>query len=791
MNNKENQEKKIKVLLVDDNPHDQDLIVDALEVEHGGFLVEIISSQDELKKLDTQKDFDILITDFNILGFTGFQVIEEIRKRTPHIPIILVTGTGSEESAIEALRRGVDDYVIKTPKHIRQLPHRILSVLKKHNLQKEHREASEAFRQLVENSPDAILVVDQENKIIFVNPRAEELFGYPKERLLNKTLYLSGLKDGKGEVDFYQKDRIWVGSVTSVEVSWFGQRATILNIRDETERILAEEALKQKTKELEIRDKISNIFLTVSDDEFYRELISAICEAVASKAGVFGIIDEDNKWILNAFYVSGVYKCKNEERTLTMSGDKWTGIWRSALVEKRIQIINEELKVPKGHIPIKRCVCIPISYGDELVGNIIVANKDTNYTDEDASLLKNIADHISPILKARMQRDAEQKKRVSVEEQFFQAQKMESIGRLAGGVAHDFNNILQLILGYGDLALKKLHPEDPVFLYVHNMIEAAKKASDLTRQLLAFSKKQTLKPRVVDLNSIILNLQNMLTRLIGEDIELVLEISPKECFVFVDPSQMEQVILNLVVNARDAMPNGGKLIIKTSEVMIDNREITPLEDIEEGQYVLLEVTDTGHGIEKDILDKIFEPFFTTKKEKGTGLGLSTVYGIVKQSEGHIYCYSEVGKGTTFKIYLPAAEKLEETTLQNKNIDIAKSKKGEILVVEDEEGLRELIKEALTEMGHRVHLAKTGLEALDIIFQKNIVPDLIITDMVMPKMGGIELIERLKEKGLHFKVIFMSGYPEKTFLEKKYNEINFLQKPFSLNELIHTVELLLN
>jgi len=371
------------------------------------------------------------------------------------------------------------------------------------------------------------------------------------------------------------------------------------------------------------------------------------------------------------------------------------------------------------------------------------------------------------------------------EEQLRQSQKMEAVGKLAGGVAHDFNNLLTAITGYSELVMSDLDSGDPRRQDLEEVKKAADRAAALTRQLLAFSRRQVLQPRVLDLNGIVTGVGKMLRRLIGEDIELVTLLDPALERVKADPGQIEQVILNLSVNAREAMPEGGKLTIETA-----NSELEEAHDLGEfavppGRYVMLTVGDTGVGMDKETQSRIFEPFFTTREPgKGTGLGLSTVYGIVKQSGGYVWVYSEPGLGTTFKIYLP---RVEEALLEvEPAAALAQPPAGTetILLVEDEPAVRALAARLLRSVGYTVVEARNGAQALEVCKQQDRAVDLLVTDVVMPQMGGPELAERLTPLHPEMKVLFMSGYTDDAVLRHGLLESGaaFLQKPFTRNAL---------
>ncbi|HEX8890902.1 MAG TPA: response regulator [Pyrinomonadaceae bacterium] len=380
-----------------------------------------------------------------------------------------------------------------------------------------------------------------------------------------------------------------------------------------------------------------------------------------------------------------------------------------------------------------------------------------------------------------------------VEEQLRRAQKLEAVGRLAGGVAHDFNNILTAILGYSDLTLRQLEGDNHVRHKIEEIHRAAKRASSLTQQLLAFSRKQVLQPKVLDLNSIVDEMDRMLKRLIGEDIDLVTILEPRLGRVKADPGQLEQVLMNLVINSRDAMPEGGKLTIETKNVYLDSAYSQTHLSVEPGHYVMLAVSDTGVGMEPEIQEHIFEPFFTTKeKGKGTGLGLSTIYGIVKQSGGHLWLYSEVGHGTTFKIYLPLVNEESSTEATVKPAQIARGSET-ILMVEDEGALRELIREILEQDGYKVLVAHNGREALSISAQHRGAIDLLITDVVLPEVSGREVAERLTQAYAKVKVLFMSGYTDDAVVRHGVLEegAHFLQKPFTPDALLRKIREILD
>ena len=375
------------------------------------------------------------------------------------------------------------------------------------------------------------------------------------------------------------------------------------------------------------------------------------------------------------------------------------------------------------------------------------------------------------------------------EEQLRQWQKVEAIGRLAGGVAHDFNNLLMTIKGCSELLLGEIDERDPRREEVEEIRKAAERATSLTRQLLAFGRRQVLQPQVLNLNDIVENMNRMLCRLIGEDIQLLTILGPDLWPVKVDPGQIEQVLMNLAVNGRDAMPRGGKLTIETANKELDEDYARRHVAVKPGPYVLLAVSDNGCGMDKETQSHLFEPFFTTKEQgKGTGLGLSTVYGIIKQSGGNIWAYSEPGQGTSFKIYLPTVEEEVETYTTAALLPPPPGGTETILLVEDEEAVRTMISKVLQSGGYTVLEAQHGVQALRVCKKHKGPIHLMVSDVVMPQMSGRELAGRLALRRPEMRVLYISGYPDNAIVHHGVLETGtaFLQKPFTLNALEYKV-----
>ncbi len=418
-------------------------------------------------------------------------------------------------------------------------------------------------------------------------------------------------------------------------------------------------------------------------------------------------------------------------------------------------------------------------------GELMFLRKDgTRFPGEISSLL--FKDASGALLSSMIIRDITEQKRLAaekarLEDQLRQAQKVEAIGRLAGGVAHDFNNLTAIVLGYGEMLLSRLGPADPSRHWVEQIVAAGRRSATLTRQLLAFSRRQVLLPEVLDLNALLRDLEKLLGRLIGENIELEVNLAEGLGRITADPGQIEQVVTNLAVNARDAMPLGGRLVIETADAVLDATAAAGAESVVPGEYVLLSVTDTGGGMDRQTLERLFEPFFTTKpRGKGTGLGLATVHGIVNQSGGYVRVASEPGKGASFKIYLPRTDAEPKAKAAEASESVPRGSGERILLVEDEAALRELCETILSRLGYRVSVAENGLEALRLVQEQGFEADLVVSDVIMPDMGGAEMVERLRRTRPGLRVLYMSGYPDDAIAPHGVLAPGtpLLQKPFS-------------
>jgi two-component system, cell cycle sensor histidine kinase and response regulator CckA len=445
---------------------------------------------------------------------------------------------------------------------------------------------------------------------------------------------------------------------------------------------------------------------------------------------------------------------------------------------------------PAFEVGLRSTISVPLISKDEVIGILYLHSlQSARYTDLDLKLAENLGALMAGgIANARLfaERKKAEEEKTSLEEQLRQSQKMEAIGRLAGGIAHDFNNLLTVINGYSQLCLDHVKEEGPAREHLAQIQKAVERASGLTHQLLAFSRRQIMEMKVLDLGDLLREVDRILRRVIGEDISLVTVYGKDLGSVKADPSQIEQVILNLAVNARDAMPKGGKLLVEVENIELDDRYVRLHVGAKEGRYVMLSISDSGIGMSREIMERIFEPFFTTKeKGKGTGLGLSTVYGIVKQSGGNIWVYSEPGQGTTFKIYFPRVDNAEDLPeIEAGNEEAGDGGSETILVVEDDKEVRQLVVECLELQGYAVFQASHWAEAIGLCERVREPIHLVLSDVVLPEISGPQMIDRLLKIRRDFAVLFMSGYTDTSIVNHGALDegMKFLQKPFTFRKL---------
>jgi PAS domain S-box-containing protein len=621
------------------------------------------------------------------------------------------------------------------------------------------------YRELFENIPVGIFRSTPGGKFIDVNPAMVSMLGYPdRESLLaapTSSLYAdaddlflwqaqlrSGIPVINLDMRLMRSDGVVIGvsSTTNVRKDAKGKVLFYEGVlEDVTSRLAAERALQASERRLAQILEAAPLGIFVADADGTPVFGNAAAQAMLGKGLVPGANGARLGEVYNA-YLAGTDQLYPADRTpiaRALAGE------RSTVHDMEIRQGDKVISLNVQSAPIL-----------DAEGKVVAAV---------AALTDNT-------------------ERRSLESQLRQSSKMEAVGQLAGGVAHDFNNLLTVIMSYGAMLLERLGPgenrED-----VQEIAAAADRAAGLTRQLLAFSRQQVMQPRIVSVNDVVGNVENMLRRIIGEDIELATSLDPAITTINVDPGQLEQVLMNLVVNARDAMPKGGRLSISTSNSQLSAESGGGALNPADGDYVMLAVSDTGVGMTREVQRRLFEPFFTTKDHgRGTGLGLSTVYGIVKQSGGEIYVYSELGQGTTIKVYFPCFQKAAEEVLHEVKPQNSPRGSETLLLVEDDTNLRSLVARVLMRCGYTVYVAAGGEQAVAIASDPEMVIDAVITDVVMPGMNGRELVEKLALLRPEMGALLMSGYTDDDVLRRGvlHGETTFLQKPFTPEQLAQKV-----
>ena len=681
------------------------------------------------------------------------------------------------------------------------------------------RRSEEKYRRLFDSASDAILIIDYETGIVLeANARGADLFGIPSERLAfvpesslfpigedqdYARIFRAGLLGGASHS---VQLKIRRADGRSVEVD-----ASVRRIELDSPRRLVILAIFRDTSELK---RLNRALLALSrcNQELVRaanesELLERVCQIIVNTGGYrmtwVGFPEQDQAnsvRVATQFGDTGGYLASMHVSWAdTPEGRGPVGV---AIRTGEICIIHNTLKDSRfaswaGRAAKEKflsVIALPLSGEQGVIGCLAIYSEEEDVFDaEEVTLLRELATNLAygiSTLRIRSEHERSEAEVYSLEEQLRQAQKMESLGRLAGGVAHDFNNLLTVIRGYAELALPTKSGDDGLRRKITEIMKGSDRAQALVSQLLAFSRKQILKPSVLDLNHAVMEISNLLPRLIGEDIHIDVRPGRNLRRIMADPNQMQQILLNLAVNARDAMPAGGTLRFRTENETLP--VTSKFEKITEG--VLLTVSDTGSGIPPELLARIFEPFFTTKERgKGTGLGLAMVYGTVSQSGGRIEVDSGPGKGTTFKIYFPATDELVSASPIENRVLPLKPAHGTVLLVEDEPSLRELISDYLGIAGFTILTAANGAEGLAKAKSHKGPIHLVISDVIMPVMGGREMADRLKLSRPATPILFMSGYTDDAAIRRGVSEHrdHYLEKPFELNSLARKVSEVLN
>jgi len=711
-----------------------------------------------------------VLADYRLPDWTGMEALRELRHLGLDVPLILITGELGDERAVECVKAGAADYLLKTG-NLARLPLAVKRAIEEkrarnesrrsqqliEHAQHQAREQEERFLQLAENIDEVFFVMDAEHrKTLYINPAYEKTWGRSCQSLYdNPKSFVEPVPAGDRERLMDYMDRISRGEHAGKleyriiqpngNVRWVLTHA--VPIRDERGDVY----------------RIGGVVLDITESREAQMALEEIAERLQKLTETSfdaiditqdGIIQEVNRGYLNMF---------GYERMEDVIGRPVTDFVSDASrADVQMRLTNN----------------IEGTY--ELEGR---------RKDGKTLLLEATArTHVMRGRPVRITALRDMTERRALEDQFRQAQKMEAVGRLAGGVAHDFNNLLTVILSYTDMLMEGVSPQDPRAEDLSEIRKATVAAASLTRQLLAFSRQQVIEPRLVNLNDVIASSEKMLRRLIGEDIEVQTALSSAPLTVLIDPGQLEQVVMNLAVNARDAMPTGGKLTLETADVTLDAEYARDHWPVTSGRFAMLAISDIGTGMDELTRSRMFEPFFTTKGVgHGTGLGLATVYGIVKQSNGFIWVYSEPGKGTSFKIYFPLLDEAPEQHAAKPASEASPNGTETILLAEDATAVRVAARQILERFGYTVLEAANGTDALSAA-QNGATIDLLLTDVVMPEMSGRELVDRFAKLRPNTKVLFMSGYSDEAIVRHGVLRPGtaYLQKPFSPDTLARKV-----
>jgi two-component system cell cycle sensor histidine kinase/response regulator CckA len=754
----------LRTLIVEDSAIDAELLVIALR--GAGFDPQWTRAEKEAEfRAAISAPLDIIFSDFTMPNFSAFRVLQLLREENLDVPCIIVSGTIGEEQVVETLKSGAIDYVLKD--RLDRLSLVVRRALRETHERFERKQAEQEVHvrtMALQAAANGILITDREGHILWANAAFSNMTGYTLNETLNQNPRF--LQSGAQEEHFYKElwntilaGNVWRGGMTNrrKDGSLYYEEMTITPVRSTGEEITHFIAVKQDLTE----HKKAEAELKAAQEKLNRLL---------------------------AHSPSVIYSLRFEGATLVP-------VWISENIRQLFGCDTSEAYSPEwwiSHIH-SEDRHLATSHDNHLLASgqstkeYRFQHKDGSYRwiSDEQRLVRDTAGN--PIEVVGVWTDVTDRK--GLEAQLRQAQKLESIGQLAGGVAHDFNNILTVIQGHAALLLSNSSLGEATLESAQQIALASERAAALTRQLLTFSRKQVMQPRSLDLNEVVSNVIKMLKRILREDVSLRVNYSSNLAMVHADAGMLEQVLMNLAVNARDAMPRGGELIISTSDETIGQDYFQHNAQGAPGEYVCLAVADTGSGIPPDVLPRIFEPFFTTKAiGHGTGLGLATVYGIVHQHRGWIKVYSEIGKGTLFRVYLPIIkEQAPRTNAPIRELNVTGGTET-ILLVEDEAAVRTLARNVLERKGYSVIEAGSAVEALK-NWGRHAKVDLVLTDMVMPGgLTGLDLMKKLNEELPSLPAIYTSGYSV-DIVGKEFelrDGINFLQKPYSPRRLAQTV-----
>ncbi|MGB0034027.1 MAG: response regulator [Candidatus Acidiferrales bacterium] len=759
----------LRILHIEHDRNDLELCFQ--ELKKSGLAVETdaVATQEELARKLSEQEYDVALSDYRLPGWTGMDALAQIKELGLDLPLILVTGALGDWQAVECIKLGVADYVLKD--QLARLPFAIQRAQEAKSLRQAEKRALEAVREseelyhtLVENAPDAIVLFDvKRGTFIDCNENAMRLFRMTREQLLCAR-----------------------PAAISAPVQPDG-RSSAVGIREANDEVLSG-----------AKPCFEWMYRNSNGEEFPAEVHLVRLPSVTRQLIRGSIVDITDR--------------KRAEKALRESEARYRGLVNNATYgiywvtpPGEILHVNPALVHMLGYESEADLLELKYSerfYRDPAVRKDLLAAYETSgRVDATVEWVRKDGKVITVRLNGRRVRDSEWSvdcvevmvedvtERVALEKQLVQAQKFEGIGQLAGGIAHDFNNMIGAMIGWADLGMEETEAGSRLHRYFDKIRLQADRAAALTKQLLAFARRQILEPRDMDLNHTITETLSLLEKVIASNIEVRTNLAADVSVVRADPTQIEQVLMNLCINARDAMPNGGTLVIETNNTLFDEKYCTVHPFARPGHYAVLCVTDTGSGMDAATLDHIFEPFFTTKElGKGTGLGLATVYGVVRQHGGFVDVNSEPGTGTTFRIYFPSSSSAIASAVLAKDSQPVLGGTETILIAEDHEGLREIAREALAIQGYNVLLAVDGEQAVEEFHAKHDRIDLVLLDVMLPKLSGPEAYVRISAEEPNVPVIFATGYSADTDLLHKVTQrgLPVLQKPYSPRDLARKV-----
>jgi len=747
------------ILVIDDDPGTCQTIGDILELH--GYAVQTAAAGGEALAALAQGSVDAAILDIQLPDVPGLELMRTIKTSHPGLEVIVITGHASISNAVQALNGAAFAYLTK-PFDTEHLMVVVDKALEKKRLERALRESEERYRLVAEHIQDVILLVDLEGRIAFANRRGEELTGYTAAEVRDRPL--ASLLSPEG------------GAAAEARI-----RAACSD--PDVDPFFETELVRRDGSRVWIEANVANVH---KDGQLVGRL--AVMRDISSRRHTEAALRETSQTLRTLIDASPV-----AIMSLDLGGrvTLWNRSAERMFGWSHPEILGQLLPT----VPEDKRAEFEAAIAQNRRGEASVY--ETQRKRKDGSLV-NVLTSTAAILDsegrvaATMAIIVDVTEQKQLEEQLRQAVKMEGIGRLAGGIAHDFNNLLTVIAGRIYLLMSQLPAGHAMRPDLQLIEQTGERAATLTKQLLAFSRKQILAPIVLDLNDVVTSMKQLLERVLGEDVDLIIELDPSLGRVLTDQGQLEQVILNLAVNARDAMPDGGQLVLETSNVEVDETYLRQHVDLHPGSYVALAVTDNGIGMAAATLARIFEPFFTTKEVgRGTGLGLATAYGIVRQSNGHITVYSEPGHGTTFRVYLPKAEGNVAATVAVETT--TPSGTETVLLVEDDLNLRTLAHAILQQQGYIVLEAEDAADAIRIADQYAGSVHLLITDVVMPKMNGPAMARAIQEHRPDAKVLYMSGYTDEAIVRHGVLEPGtpFLQKPFTPGTLVRKIRQVLD